>query len=150
MYEIHLLTFHSTRETKCEPLFESYFFSIPVYILKRKRAKFGQTERKHEKNSSLHRSRIPYFIVQRDIRASRSHSQSHNNGKSSEAYKETFLRNRSLEREFLRTLLNKLRTLGIDLGCFPLYRTDRSETTRTNQGKMERVRTKSSTELIVG
>ena len=82
-------------------------------IYKRKRAKFGQTERKHEKNFSLHRSRIPNLIVQHDIRASRSQCQSHNNGKSSETYKETFLRNRSLEREFLRTL--NLRTLGIDL-----------------------------------
>ena len=36
------------------------------------------------------------------------------------------------------------------LGYFPLYRIDWSETTRTNQGKMEGVGTKPPTKLILG
>ena len=39
---------------------KAVFFSIPVYI-RRKKAKFGQTRRKDEKNSALHI--IPNFLV---------------------------------------------------------------------------------------
>ena len=87
-------------------LSRAIFFSIPVYIC-RKKAKFGQTERKDEKNSSLHRILDPNLIVS-VIFALHDPSGSHTtiNGKSSEAYKETFLRNRSLEREFPRKILN--------------------------------------------
>ena len=98
------ILFH--KGTKYEPRYESYFFSIPVFYISRKKAKFGQTAWKEGRKElfTASNSQLDCF----HISASRSQWQSQNNGKCFEAHKETFPRNRSLEREFLRTLCRTL------------------------------------------
>ena len=78
------------------------FFSIPVYI-SRKKAKFGKTGRKDEKNSSLHK--IPNFLV--SIFALHDRSGSHTTmANILRRIRKRFpeIMHHSLEREFLRTL----------------------------------------------
>ena len=80
----------------------SWSFSIPVCI-RRKKAKFGQTGRKDEKNSSLHR--IPNFLV--SILALHDPSGSHTTmANVLRRIRKRFpeIMHHSLEREFLRTL----------------------------------------------
>ena len=57
----NLLKLYSTREAKCKPFSERYFFSIPVYVGIEKKVKFRKNWKKDENDSSLHR--IPNLIV---------------------------------------------------------------------------------------
>lgn len=98
----NLLTLYSTRETKCKPFFGRYFLSIPVYIgieTKLSLVKIGKRMKR-----TLHFIEFPTWLFPYScftIPAAVMQQWQKFWGT-----KESFLRNRSLDREFLTTLFS--------------------------------------------
>lgn len=98
----NLLTLYSTREVKCKPFSERYFFSILVYIGIETKLSLGKIGKRMK--TTLHYVEFPtwlfpYSCFTIPVAVMQQWQKFW-------GVKESFLRNRSLDREFLRTLFS--------------------------------------------